>query len=121
MQVYVTPTHRLPPDLVEAAHTHAAFALTRFSRTIRSVTIRFDDPNGPRGGVDQICSVTVHLIRPGKDIVVTHADVDGRAALSRAMVRTARVVARRLDRRRARRMVEDAEADTPAQDDRQRP
>lgn len=121
MQVHITPVRQLPPDLVEAAHTHAAFALTRFSRSIRSVTIRFDDPNGPKGGVDKLCTVTIHLIRPGEDVVVTHADVDGFAALSRAIVRAARVVARRLDRRRSWRMAGERGPESSGQDDRQSP
>lgn len=121
MQIHITPVRRLAADLVEAAHTHAAFALTRFSRTISTVTIRFDDANGPKGGVDQRCTVTIRLIRPGEDLVVTHADADPFAALSRAMVRAARVVARRLERRRSWRMPGTAEPETAGSDGRHGP
>lgn len=121
MQIHITPVRRLAPDLVEAAHTHAAFALTRFGRSIGTVTIRFDDANGPRGGVDQLCTVTIHLIRPGEDLVVTHADADPFAALSRAMVRAARVVARRLERRRSWRVAGQGDVRGPDRDDRSSP
>lgn len=99
MLITVGPARRLPTDLVEAAHTHAAFALTRFSRHIRAVTIRVVDANGPRGGVDQECTVVVRLARPGADIVVADVDADPFAALARATTRAARTVARRLGRR----------------------
>lgn len=121
MQIHVTPVRRLAPDLVEAAHTHAAFALTRFSRAIRSVTVRVDDANGPKGGVDQQCTVTIHLIRPGEDLVVTHADADAFTAVSRAMVRASRVVARRLERRRSWRLAGDGDSDRPGEGDRHSP
>lgn len=121
MQIHISPVRQLPADLVEAAHTHAAFALTRFNRAIHSVAIRFDDANGPKGGVDQRCTVTIHLVRPGEDVVVTHDDADAFAALSRAMIRAARVVARRLDRRRCWRTAGEPGPEPPGRDDRQRP
>lgn len=99
MLINVGPARRLPAATVEAAHIHAAFALTRFSRHIRSVTVRVIDVNGPRGGIDQECTVEVRMTRHREDIVVADADADPLAALSRAMNRAARAVARRLERR----------------------
>ena len=55
----------------------------RFSRRIHKVTVRLTDENGPRGGVDAGCLVTVHM-EPGGPIV-------------------ARALARRLDRAQSRR------------------
>lgn len=118
MQIQVSPMSQLPAQLVEAAHTHAAFALTRFSRRIRSVSVRLADANGPRGGGHE-CTVTVHLVRPGEDIVVAHADAEPLTALSRAMTRAARTVARRLERRRSWRALSDQAAAGP--DERQSP
>ena len=99
MRITVGPAHRLPATLFESAHTHAAFALTRFSSHIRRVTIRVADANGPRKGVDQVCTVAIRLARPGAEIIVVDADADPFAALARATTRAARTVARRLDRR----------------------
>jgi putative sigma-54 modulation protein len=39
-----------------------SFALRRFERRIRRVTVRIADLNGPRRGVDSRCSMTVDLI-----------------------------------------------------------
>lgn len=121
LQIRVSPIHRLPPDLVEAAHTHAAFALTRFSRAIRTVTVKLGHLNGPNGGVDQTCTVTIDLARASEPVVVTDIDADAFAALARAMVRAARAVARRLDRRRSWRVAGDGDPGTPGQTDRQSP
>lgn len=99
MLITVGPAGRVPADLGDAAHMHAAFAFTRFSRHIRAVTVRMADTNGRRGGVDQHCSVAVHMVRRGEDILVEDSDADPLMALSRAVTRAARAVARRLDRR----------------------
>jgi ribosome-associated translation inhibitor RaiA len=99
MRISVEPAHHLPVAVVEAAHTHAAFAFTRFTPHIRSVTVRMPATTRRRGGVDQRCSVAIRLTRQGEDILVEASDADPIAALSQAVTRAARAVARRLDRR----------------------
>ena len=39
----------------------ADFALDRFAERVTSVTVRFADANGHRGGVDKVCRVEVAL------------------------------------------------------------
>ena len=56
--------------LHEAAQRRLRFALGRFDRRIDGVRVRFHDVNGPRGGVDQECQVTVRLGRPAELVVV---------------------------------------------------
>ena len=46
-----------------------SFALRRFERRIRRMTVRIADVNGPRRGVDSRCSMTVDLI-DGRQIFV---------------------------------------------------
>lgn len=101
MRISVEPAHHLPVAIVEAAHTHAAFAFTRFTPHIRSVTVRIADSNEPSGGAGQRCSVTVRLVHRDQDVVVESADADRLSAVARTMTRAARAVARRLDRRRS--------------------
>jgi len=56
------------PNLLRAyAERRLAFALRRFENGTRYVTVRFDDVNGPRRGVDSRCAITLQL-RNGRRI-----------------------------------------------------
>jgi ribosome-associated translation inhibitor RaiA len=56
------------PNLLRAyAERRLAFALRRFENRTRCVTVRFDDVNGPRRGVDSRCAITLQL-RSGRRI-----------------------------------------------------
>ena len=90
-------------ELDEALRAHVErrlrFALSRFGGCIAKVTVRFDDANGTRGGVDKQCDIDVAL-RPSGNVRVEDIDADLRAALDRAADRAARAVGRDLQRRR---------------------
>lgn len=75
------------------------FALGRFGRTIRQVTIRLSDVNGPRGGRDKSCHVEVRLI-PDDRIIVGDTQSDLYAAINGAIERAVRAVSRQLARER---------------------
>lgn len=75
------------------------FAIGRFAPRLSRVTVRVDDVNGPRGGVDKICRITVAL-PTATAVVVEDADRDLYAAVDRAAERLGRAVERRLSRRR---------------------
>ena len=75
------------------------FALGRFGRRIRQVTIRLSDVNGPRGGCDKTCQVKVGLIH-GDSIVVGDTQSDLYAAINGGMERAGRAVGRQLVRER---------------------
>ena len=90
-------------EIDEALRSHVdrrlRFALSRFGERIAKVTIRFEDANGARGGVDKQCQIAVAL-RPSGNVLVEDIDADLRAVVDRAAARAARAVDRDLQRRR---------------------
>lgn len=75
------------------------FALGRFGERIATVTVRLEDANGARGGVDKQCQINVALW-PCGNVLVEDTDRDFRAVVGRAADRAARAVDRDLQRRR---------------------
>lgn len=75
------------------------FAFSRFAPRIRKVSIVLSDLNGPRGGHDTQCRVQVDG-DDGWKLIVTDVDEDAARAMTFAITRAGRTVARRLDRRR---------------------
>lgn len=72
-------------------------ALDKHERQVEDITIRLEDINGPKGGVDMRCQATIHL-RPGDMVVVEDVQEDLYAAISVAADRAKHVVSRRLDK-----------------------
>jgi putative sigma-54 modulation protein len=58
-----------PTALRAYAERRLAFALRRFEHRARRVLVRVGDLNGPRGGVDSRCSITLRM-RDGRHIDV---------------------------------------------------
>lgn len=75
------------------------FALGRFGHRVQEVTIRLDDLNGPRGGMDKRCWIRATVV-PSGDLTVETRDDEMESAISRAADRIARRVKKALDRRR---------------------
>jgi putative sigma-54 modulation protein len=81
--------------LVGYVRRRVEFALDRFEDRIRVVTVRIEDMNGPRGGRDMQCKVSVKPIRGARVVasVVRHtaaAAADGAAhAVARAFRKSA--------------------------------
>jgi putative sigma-54 modulation protein len=100
MRIHVRTVTDAGRALPEAAQRRVRFALGRFEHRIDGVRVRFSDVNGPRGGVDQTCQVTVRLGRPTELVVVEERDADPQAALSRAADRAARAVGRVIEQAR---------------------
>ena len=75
------------------------FALSRFGDRIRRVTALMEDINGPRGGVDKRCRVTVRA-RGAWTVTVRDLDADLHSVISRAVARAGHAVSRRVARRR---------------------
>jgi putative sigma-54 modulation protein len=78
-----------------------AFTERRLRRAIpgrlRSVMVRLDDVNGPRGGNDKRCQIVAQLV-PRGDVRVQERNGDLYTAISRAVRRLERTVARIAER-----------------------
>jgi ribosome-associated translation inhibitor RaiA len=78
------------------------FALGRFTRRIKSLTVRLTDVNGPRGGVDQCCDIRVDA-GLGQEVIVRERRSSVHAAVTVAAERAARALGRQLELAEARR------------------
>ena len=100
MRIQVRARHvAVPPRFAQEVERHVQLAIGRFARRVHRVALRFSDLNGPRGGVDKACMVTVSLSRAG---TVGYRAVAGDvvAAMYRAVAGTQAAVVRRLGLRR---------------------
>ena len=89
----------LTSDIRDLAERRLLFALSRFASKIEGVSLVISDWNGPRGGVDKQCSVTVELRRlPAVCVSSEHAELE--ASIARAADRAGRSVARAVERSR---------------------
>jgi len=73
------------------------FALSRFGSRIRRVTAVIEDVNGPRGGIDKVCRITVKLNR-ARDVVICDQDSRITECIAHAAERAGRSVGRAIDR-----------------------
>jgi len=81
------------------------FALGRFSLLIDRVAIRVRDINGPRGGIDKSCQVIVKInMTRSCPVVITDDDESLPVAISHAIEKAGRAVARAVERKRHKRL-----------------
>jgi CBS domain-containing protein len=73
--------------------------LGKFARSIERVSVRTEDVNGPRGGVDKVCRIKV-VLSGLPSVVVEQRDASLSAAVDGALAGTERAVRRALGRRR---------------------
>jgi ribosome-associated translation inhibitor RaiA len=59
--------------------------------------VRIADLNGPRGGVDRQCRITVD-VRPSRTVILEETDADLYRAIDRAAHRVGQSVRRQLER-----------------------
>ncbi len=98
------PSEFLREHAVQQALVH----LSRFGRDLSTVVLRIGDLNGPKGGVDKSCHVTVRGPRIGTATIEERSE-QPYAAVDVAIERAARSVARELGRvRDERRQAADA-------------
>lgn len=103
MNIVVSFQDRFPSErLAHFARTALAQALDRFDARIREVTVRIRDENGPKGGIDQHCSLAVRA-DAGFELHLHDTDSSAEAALRRLCGRAARMVRDRFARLRQRR------------------
>ena len=89
----------LTGELREFVERRLLFALSRFESRIQRTTVVVADANGPRGGIDKSCRITVKLRRAG-DVTITDQDVEVGSCIARAADRVGRAVARAIERTR---------------------
>lgn len=73
------------------------FALARFELRIKQVDLVIHDENGPRGGIDKSCRISVAL-HQASDVVISDRDSDIFKSISRVADRAARAVSRAISR-----------------------
>lgn len=88
-------------DTTEALREYAlrrlSFAVRRFERRVRHVTVRILDENGPRRGVDSRCSITADLV-DGRQLFVAATAAWPFAAITLAAGRLSEALRRDTDR-----------------------
>lgn len=90
-----------PAVLRDQIERRLQFALGRFGHEVARVTVRLSDENGPRGGVDKRCHLTVRGPKLAT-VVIDERNAVAEAAIDLAAGRASRAVARLIDRRRER-------------------
>lgn len=100
MQIFIqTQGFDLSPGLREHVERRIHFALDRASESVRKVSVRLSDVNGPRGGEDKRCRIQLGL--PGAaDVLIDATELDLYVAIDRAADRAGRTLARQLARQR---------------------
>jgi len=73
--------------------------LGKFASSIERVSVRVEDVNGPRGGVDHACQVKV-VLSELPSVTYVAQDASTAPAIDRALTGSERAVRRALDRRR---------------------
>jgi ribosome-associated translation inhibitor RaiA len=103
MIMIVTHIHALEHDFraEERAYLRRKLGrrLGKFADSIERVSLRTEDVNGPRGGVDRVCRVKV-VLRGLSSVVVEKRDATLHAAVGLALDGVERAVRKSLQRRR---------------------
>jgi len=73
--------------------------LGKYARNIQRVSVRLDDINGPRGGIDQHCVIKVILVEL-PTVIVESSSATVQEAMDEALARVERAVKHALERRR---------------------
>ena len=81
----------------ELLERRLSFALSRFDSRIMRVSAIIEDLNGPRGGIDKRCRITVKM-SGAKDVIISDQDSDIIQCIANAADRAGRSVARAIDR-----------------------
>ncbi len=72
-----------------------AFALGRFGRRVERVSVRVEDTNGPKGGIDKQCRVAV-VVPHSRVAVIEARGSNIRLTIKRAIAKASRYIAGRL-------------------------
>jgi ribosome-associated translation inhibitor RaiA len=87
------------PEVSEHIHERLRRRLEKLSNQVERLTVRFEDVNGPRKGMDTVCRIKV-VLAGLPSIVVEELATDPLEAFNRADHRVERAVVRAVGRRR---------------------
>ena len=85
------------PEMLQIENNHRQ-AFDRFSRYIREAQLTFRDANGPRGGIDKLCTIQLRFYPRGIAVVKSSGTSFPQAAYT-ACERMQQVAARRLGKK----------------------
>ena len=98
--VYIRATQRdLGSNERDYLRRKLGIKLGKYARSIERVSVRTEDVNGPRGGIDQLCRIKV-VLRGLASVVFESRDGSLNAAVDVALSGVERTVRRTLERRR---------------------
>jgi ribosome-associated translation inhibitor RaiA len=89
----------LEPEHRSYVRRKLGMKLGKLASSIERVTVRVEDVNGPRGGVDHVCRVKV-VLRGLPSVVVDERDASLHAVIDRALAGAERATRRAVQRRR---------------------
>jgi len=94
MQIQIRKRNlELTPELGGHIERRLQFSLGRFRSRLRSAVVHLEDLNGPKGGADQECKLTIYT-NWHCQIVIEERDTDMFVAVTRAAERAGRAVER---------------------------
>jgi putative sigma-54 modulation protein len=91
-------------QLKDLIHHRVLFHLSRFTERIVRVKVRLSDVNGPKGGADKRCQITIHSAAAGSATVVSTGHT-GEVAVDEALARVEQALARRTAKKQTMRYV----------------
>ncbi len=97
MKILCDVDKSLPKFVRTHAESRVASKLERFTDAIEEVRLMLKDLNGPKGGEDSECRVTVHLRNMPEIIIQERSDSIGKAMYN-ALERASRTIARNLQK-----------------------
>jgi ribosomal subunit interface protein len=88
---------KLTEGLREYVERRLSFVFASTRRSVRRISVRLSDENGPRGGDDMRCRMQVSLAA-ASSVVIEDTETNLYVAIDRAADRIGRAVARRIER-----------------------
>ena len=85
--------------LREHIERKADLSLDRFAASIQSLQVTLEDANGPRGGVDQVCRLVVHLQERQAPMIAEATHESSGGAIELAFGKVSHAISRDFDRR----------------------
>ncbi len=85
----------LDDELRQLAERRLLFALSRFTSRVERIDLVVSDENGPRGGIDKACRLSV-VLHHAPDVIISDKDSDIVKCISRVAERAGRSVSRTL-------------------------